>query len=103
MLTLHHLADSRSKATLWLLEELGGRYVEALAEHRRIVREACARHGGVEVDTAVLVERGGHRREEAAERGVETHARTRFAPCAHEARVTLCRSTRSLRSLMYEG
>ncbi|MDX6487943.1 MAG: hypothetical protein QOK13_558, partial [Gaiellaceae bacterium] len=34
-----------------LLEELGGRYVEALAEHRRIVREACARHGGVEVDT----------------------------------------------------
>jgi predicted ATPase/class 3 adenylate cyclase len=34
-----------------LLEELGGRYVEALAEHRRIVREACARRGGVEVDT----------------------------------------------------
>ncbi len=34
-----------------LLEELGARYVEALAEHRRIVREACARQGGVEVDT----------------------------------------------------
>jgi predicted ATPase/class 3 adenylate cyclase len=34
-----------------LLEELGERYVEALAEHRRVVREACARHGGVEVDT----------------------------------------------------
>ncbi len=34
-----------------LLEELGRRYVQALAGHRRIVREACARHGGVEVDT----------------------------------------------------
>jgi class 3 adenylate cyclase len=34
-----------------LLEELGGRYVEALAEQRRIVREACARYGGVEIDT----------------------------------------------------
>jgi class 3 adenylate cyclase len=27
------------------------RYAEALAEHRRVVREAFARHGGVEVDT----------------------------------------------------
>jgi len=34
-----------------LLEELGSRYVETLAEHRRVVRSACARHGGVEVDT----------------------------------------------------
>src|SRR5215468_4241119 len=34
-----------------LLEELGPRYVDALAEHRRIIREACVRHGGVEVDT----------------------------------------------------
>ena len=34
-----------------LLEELGERYVDALAEQRRIVREALARHGGVEVDT----------------------------------------------------
>jgi len=34
-----------------LLGKLGGRYVEALAEQRRIVRGACARHGGVEVDT----------------------------------------------------
>src|SRR5215203_2416602 len=35
-----------------LLEELGStRYVEALAVHRRVVREACERHGGVEVDT----------------------------------------------------
>ena len=30
-----------------LLAELGKRHVEALAEHRRIVREACAGHGGV--------------------------------------------------------
>ncbi len=35
-----------------LLHELGAeRYAEALAEHRRIVREACAARGGVEVDT----------------------------------------------------
>lgn len=35
-----------------LLDELGSeRYAEALAEHRRAVREAFDRHGGVEVDT----------------------------------------------------
>src|SRR2546421_4918179 len=35
-----------------LLHELGpARYAEALAEHRHIVREAAAAHGGVEVDT----------------------------------------------------
>ncbi len=35
-----------------LLEELGAAgYAEALAEHRRVIRESCARHGGVEVDT----------------------------------------------------
>jgi predicted ATPase/class 3 adenylate cyclase len=34
------------------LHELGaGAYAEALAEHRRLIREACARHEGVEVDT----------------------------------------------------
>jgi predicted ATPase/class 3 adenylate cyclase len=35
-----------------LLHELGpARYADALAEHRRIVREAAAAHGGVEIDT----------------------------------------------------
>ncbi|MEX2546964.1 MAG: adenylate/guanylate cyclase domain-containing protein [Chloroflexota bacterium] len=35
-----------------LLHELGSdNYAEALAEHRRIVRETFSRHGGVEVDT----------------------------------------------------
>src|SRR5438093_8081925 len=35
-----------------LLHELGpDRYAEALAEHRRALREAFERHGGVEVDT----------------------------------------------------
>ena len=35
-----------------LLHELGAeRYAEALAEHRRVIREACAADGGVEVDT----------------------------------------------------
>ena len=35
-----------------LLHELGPeRYAEALAEHRRVLREAFAAHGGAEVDT----------------------------------------------------
>ena len=34
-----------------LLHELGPGYAEALAEHRRVLREAFERHGGVEVDT----------------------------------------------------
>ena len=35
-----------------LLHELGAEaYADALAEHRRIVREACTADGGVEVDT----------------------------------------------------
>jgi len=35
-----------------LLHELGDeQYGEALAGHRRVVREACAQYGGVEVDT----------------------------------------------------
>jgi predicted ATPase len=35
-----------------LLHELGAAaYAEALAEHRRVLREAFARHGGVEMDT----------------------------------------------------
>jgi predicted ATPase/class 3 adenylate cyclase len=35
-----------------LLHELGpARYADALAEHRRVVREAATAHGGVEVDT----------------------------------------------------
>jgi predicted ATPase/class 3 adenylate cyclase/Tfp pilus assembly protein PilF len=34
-----------------LLHELGDTYADALAEHRRVLRDAFARHGGVEVDT----------------------------------------------------
>jgi predicted ATPase/class 3 adenylate cyclase len=34
-----------------LLSELGDDYADALAEHRRVLREAFQRHGGVEVDT----------------------------------------------------
>jgi class 3 adenylate cyclase len=33
------------------LRELGSDYAHALAAHRRIVRDAVSRHGGVEVDT----------------------------------------------------
>jgi predicted ATPase len=34
-----------------LLHELGDSYADALSEHRRVLRDAFARHGGVEVDT----------------------------------------------------
>jgi predicted ATPase/class 3 adenylate cyclase len=34
-----------------LLHELGDRYAAVLAEHRRVLRDAFERHGGVEVDT----------------------------------------------------
>src|SRR5437870_12215344 len=34
-----------------LLHELGDGYAEALAEHRRVLREAFTVHSGVEVDT----------------------------------------------------
>ena len=34
-----------------LLHELGERYADVLGEHRRALREAFARHSGVEVDT----------------------------------------------------
>jgi predicted ATPase len=34
-----------------LLHELGDAYADALADHRRVLRGAFARHGGVEVDT----------------------------------------------------
>src|SRR4249919_1057685 len=34
-----------------LLAELGDDYADALAEHRRVLREAFAAHDGVEVDT----------------------------------------------------
>src|SRR5438132_2504226 len=34
-----------------LLHELGERYADVLAEHRRVLREAFSRHGGIEVDT----------------------------------------------------
>ena len=34
-----------------LLHELGDAYADVLAEHRRVLRDAFAHHGGVEVDT----------------------------------------------------
>ena len=34
-----------------LLRAHGSAYAELLAEHRRLLRDACARHGGIEVDT----------------------------------------------------
>jgi class 3 adenylate cyclase len=41
-----------SRGSTRLLRELGAEgYAQALAEHRRAIREACAAEGGVEVDT----------------------------------------------------
>jgi class 3 adenylate cyclase len=34
-----------------LLSELRGGYVDALAQHRRLIREVAARHGGIEADS----------------------------------------------------
>jgi class 3 adenylate cyclase len=34
-----------------LLREVGDRYADLLSDHRRLLREAFARYGGVEVDT----------------------------------------------------
>jgi predicted ATPase len=34
-----------------LLDELGDRYVDMLAEHRRVLRHGVTEHGGIEVDT----------------------------------------------------
>jgi len=39
------------EASTQLLREFGDRYADVLAEHRRILRDAFAAHGGVEVDT----------------------------------------------------
>ncbi|MGI8519159.1 MAG: adenylate/guanylate cyclase domain-containing protein [Actinomycetota bacterium] len=39
------------EGSMRLLESLGERYGEVLAEHRRLLREAFTAHGGVEVDT----------------------------------------------------
>ncbi|MDQ4035998.1 MAG: adenylate/guanylate cyclase domain-containing protein, partial [Chloroflexota bacterium] len=43
------LSDIEGSARL--PHELGGRYADVLAEHRRLLRGAFARHGGTEVDT----------------------------------------------------
>ena len=46
------LLFSDVEGSTMLLRELGAEsYAEALAEHRRIVREVCSVEGGVEVDT----------------------------------------------------
>ena len=47
-----------------LLDELGDRYADVLAEHNRVIRSAVAAHGGLELDTAgdsffVVFERAG--------------------------------------------
>ena len=66
-----------------LLHELGAeRYSEALLEHRRVLRSAFERHGGVEVDTQgdafFVAFPTAHGALEAAREGLEALARTRI-------------------------
>jgi tetratricopeptide (TPR) repeat protein len=44
-------SSQTSRARPVLLNELGDRYADVLAEHRRVIREAVERHDGIEVDT----------------------------------------------------
>ena len=46
-----HLSVHRRRRLDAAAHELGDGYADVLAEHRRVLREAFARHGGVEVDT----------------------------------------------------
>ena len=47
-----HVLFTDVEGSTKLLHELGAdAYADALAEHRRVIREACAADGGVEVDT----------------------------------------------------
>jgi hypothetical protein len=81
-----------------LLHELGDAYADALAEHRRVLREAFARHGGVEVDTqgdAFFV--AFVRVKDALAAAAEADRRSTAVRCAFEwdcTRVSLWRSTR---------
>jgi predicted ATPase len=110
-----------------LLHELGAEgYAQALAEHRRVLREAFARHGGVEVDTqgdafflafptaqgalaaareaqaalAIPVRMGLHTgRPHLGEEGYigsDVHLGARIAAAGHGGQVLLSRATREL-------
>ena len=91
-----------------LLHDLGPEaYVEALSEHRRLLREAFARHGGVEVDTQgdafLYAFTDAREAVEAAEEGREAllrhSARTDPRPCGDPHRHTAPR----LRGLLGRG
>jgi len=106
-----------------LLEELGDRYPEALADHRRTLREAFDRHGGTEVDTQgdaffvafgrasdalaaaeeaqrsleVLVRMGIHTGEptliEEGYVGIDVHRAARICSAAHGGQVVMSQSS----------
>src|SRR5262245_55569689 len=110
-----------------LLEQLGAEaYAPALAEHRRLILEACAEHGGVVVDTEgdapfvafptapgavagarealasspVRVRMGLHTGTplltETGYVGMDVHRAARLAAAAHAGQVVLSASTRAL-------
>jgi class 3 adenylate cyclase len=109
-----------------LLEEHGARYGEVLEEHRRVVRAACGRYGGVEVDTqgdaffvafssasaavaaaeeaqrelAIPVRMGIHTGEpdqtEQGYVGLDVHRAARICAAAHGRQVVLSERTASL-------
>jgi class 3 adenylate cyclase len=73
-----------------LLQQLGNRYAVALADHHRLLREAFANHGGVELDSAggrpvlqvsecSIRSCGGRRRPARADRSRVARRASRFA------------------------
>ncbi len=109
-----------------LLEELGDSYADALAEHRRILRAAFERHGGIEVDTqgdaffvafgrasdaiaaaeeaqtrlGVPVRMGIHTgeptRTDEGYVGIDVHRAARIAAAGHGGQILVSQSTRDL-------
>jgi predicted ATPase/class 3 adenylate cyclase len=108
-----------------LLTGLGDTYAETLAEHRRALREAFARHGGVEVDTQgdalfaafarasdavaaaqlaqtskvptrVGIHTGEPRLTEEGYVGLDVHRAARICGAAHGGQVVVSQTTREL-------
>src|SRR3972149_4862555 len=95
-----------------LLREIGeAAYADALAAHRRIVRDAIARHGGLQVDTegdaifaAFAGALGALTAARAAQEGVErgrgadVRRAARMAAAGHGGQVLIAATTRSLQA-----
>src|SRR6266516_3627830 len=107
-----------------LLQELGEGYAQALAEHRRLLRDAFTRWSGVEIDTqgdAVLAAEAGqavladgpvsvrmgiHTGEplltDEGYVGIDVHRAARIAAAGHGSQVLLSRTTHDLLDSTFE-